>query len=102
MFRRYSLTGFLLGIFLLLSACSGQTAQPNTNQSPASNQVLTFPNVGISDANVTYLDPAQGADANTALVDNMIYSGLVQNDKDLNVIPDQATWQVSSDNKIYT
>jgi ABC-type oligopeptide transport system substrate-binding subunit len=53
------------------------------------------PNIGV-------LDPAQGADANSALAVNMIYSGLVRNDKDLNVIPDQATWQVSQDGKTYT
>ncbi|GAC1373202.1 MAG: ABC transporter substrate-binding protein [Ktedonobacteraceae bacterium] len=33
---------------------------------------------------------------------NMLYSGLVRADKDLNVIPDQATWQISADHKTYT
>lgn len=28
--------------------------------------------------------------------------GLVRTDKSINVIPDQATWQISSDNKVYT
>jgi ABC-type oligopeptide transport system substrate-binding subunit len=32
----------------------------------------------------------------------MIYSGLVRLDKDLNVIPDQATWTISADRKVYT
>src|SRR5436305_1212203 len=32
----------------------------------------------------------------------MIYSGLVRSDKDLNVVPDQATWRVSADGKTYT
>jgi len=63
---------------------------------------LRFPNVGISDANSAFLDPAQGPDSNTAQVASMIYSGLVKSDVNLNVVPDQATWDVSTDNKVYT
>jgi ABC-type oligopeptide transport system substrate-binding subunit len=32
----------------------------------------------------------------------MIFSGLVRSDRNMNVIPDQATWDVSSDNRTYT
>ena len=32
----------------------------------------------------------------------MVYSGLVQDDINLNVVPDQATWDISADNTIYT
>ena len=68
----------------------------------AAKQVLRFPNVGIADANSAFLDPAQGPDANTAQVASMIYSGLVKSDVNLNVVPDQATWDISPDNKVYT
>ncbi|OLB57531.1 MAG: hypothetical protein AUG45_05995 [Ktedonobacter sp. 13_1_20CM_3_54_15] len=61
---------------------------------------MRFPNVGISDS--ASLDPALGPDANTAQIVTMVYSGLVRSDVNLNVIPDQATWDVSSDNRVYT
>jgi oligopeptide transport system substrate-binding protein len=93
---------FLGAMVLILSACGGggtNTSNKNS-KTPATTQVLRFPNVGITD--VAVLDPAQGPDANSAVVVNMLYSGLVRTDKNLNVIPDQATWQVSSENKVYT
>jgi oligopeptide transport system substrate-binding protein len=94
---------FLSVLLLVLAGCnSGTTTVPTTNATPvlASNQVLTFPNVGTQDIGV--LDPAQGPDANSAIAVNMIYSGLVRFDKNLNVVPDQATYSISSDNKTYT
>ncbi len=94
---------FLSALLLLLAACSGgSTNAPKANGTPAlaSNQVLIFPNVGTQDISV--LDPAQGPDANSAVAVGMIYSGLVRFDKNLNVMPDQATWTISSDNKTYT
>jgi len=91
--------GFLL---LVMVACSGSTS-PSTSKGSttlAAQQVLTLPNVGTSE--ISTLDPAQGPDQNSALAVNMIYSGLVRSDAHLNVIPDQATWQASSDSKVYT
>jgi len=98
-------TALLLLSFLLiiLAACGESTTNtPTTNGTPslASNQVLTFPNVGTRDIGV--LDPAQGPDSNSALAVSMIYTGLVKFDKNLNVVPDQATWVISPDNKVYT
>jgi oligopeptide transport system substrate-binding protein len=94
-----------LGILMLaLAACagSGSNTTSNTTSTPAlaSQQVLRFPNVGIADA--ASLDPATGPDANTGQIVGMIYSGLVRSDVNLNVIPDQATWDVSSNNTVYT
>src|SRR5205085_9569894 len=60
----------------------------------------TFPNVGTQD--IGTMDPAQGPDANSAVAVGMVYTGLVKFDKDLNVVPDQATWSISSDRKTYT
>ena len=91
-----------LSLMLILAACGGGSS--NTTGSgtpaPAASQILRFPNVGTKDIGV--LDPAQGPDANSAQAVGMIYSGLVRSDKNLNVVPDQATWDVSSDNRIYT
>ncbi|MBA2285915.1 MAG: peptide ABC transporter substrate-binding protein [Ktedonobacteraceae bacterium] len=93
---------FLSALLLILAACGGGSTSPNVSGTPvpASHQVLRFPNVGTRDIGV--LDPALGPDNNSVLAVNMIYSGLVRSDKNLNVIPDQATWDVSSDNKVYT
>jgi len=102
--RRLPATFSLLGaLLIILAACGGSsTTTPTTSGTPslASNQVLTFPNVGTTDIGV--LDPALGPDANSGIAVGMIYTGLVKFDKNLNVVPDQATWTISPDNKVYT
>jgi oligopeptide transport system substrate-binding protein len=87
---------------ILLAACGGQTASTivNGTATRTTKQTLVFPNVGIQD--LDSLDPTQDSDSNSLLALNMIYSGLVRLDKDLNVIPDQATWTISADRKVYT
>ena len=93
----------LSSLLIILAACGGATTNtPTANGTPslASSQVLTFPNVGTRDIGV--LDPALGPDSNSALAVGMIYTGLVKFDKNLNVVPDQATWVISPDNKVYT
>ena len=93
---------FLSGLLLILAACSGSSTTPTTGVSTAlaADQTLILPNVGTRDIGV--LDPALGPDANSAVAVGMIYSGLVKSDKNLNVVPDQATWDISPDNKVYT
>ncbi len=102
--RRLPATFSLLGaLLIILAACGGSsTTTPTTSGTPslASNQVLTFPNVGTTDVGI--LDPALGPDANSGIAVGMIYTGLVKFDKNLNVVPDQATWTISPDNKVYT
>lgn len=104
--RRYSLVLASLSILsvfvLLLAGCGGASSPSNggSTTAVASKQVLTFPNVGIQDIGV--LDPAQGPDANSAIVVGMVYTGLVRFDKNLNVVSDQATWNLSPDGKVYT
>ena len=94
---------FLCVLMLTVTACGGCSTTPTTTGTTlATTQLLRFPNVGIADANSAFLDPAQGPDANTAQVASMIYSGLVKSDVNLNVVPDQATWDISPDNKVYT
>jgi oligopeptide transport system substrate-binding protein len=88
---------------LVVVACGGSsTTSPTPGATPklAANQVLLLPNVGTSD--VATMDPAQGPDANSALAVSMVYTGLVKFDKNLNVVPDQATWVISPDKKTYT
>jgi oligopeptide transport system substrate-binding protein len=93
---------FLFLLALTLAACGGsETPLPaGSTPGPTSKQILKFPNVGTTD--IGKLDPSQGLDANSGIVASMVYSGLVKSDKNLNVIPDQATWQVSQNGKVYT
>ena len=103
--KRIPVSLLILSSFLIiLAACGGgsNTTTPTASgtPAPASSQVVTFPNVGTRDIGV--LDPAQGPDANSALAVGMVYTGLVKFDKNLNVVPDQATWVISPDNKVYT
>lgn len=95
--RRPVLLIFLLAV--VLAACGGGSTTP-TSTNLAANQTLVFPNVGTADIGV--MDPAQGPDANSAIAVGMVYSGLVKFDKNLNVVPDQATWSISADRKTYT
>ncbi|EFH90850.1 peptide ABC transporter substrate-binding protein [Ktedonobacter racemifer] len=93
----------LCALLLILVACSnGNSSKSPGNGTPSQSvaQVLKFPNVGTEDA--ASLDPAQGPDENTGQVISMIFSGLVALDANLNVVPDQATWQASDDGKTYT
>jgi oligopeptide transport system substrate-binding protein len=90
-------------LLMMLASCGGNTSNPSPTATSglASRQVLTFPNVGTQD--IGDLDPALGPDANSVLAVDMIYSGLVRPDRNLNVIPDQAkTWDISPDHKVYT
>ncbi|TMD89028.1 MAG: peptide ABC transporter substrate-binding protein [Chloroflexi bacterium] len=89
----------------ILAACgnggaASTTPTPSSAPKLAAKQILTFPNVGITDSGPP--DPALVTDQNTDLIVNMIYSGLVKSDINLNVVPDQATWDVSDDNRVYT
>ncbi|HZR41069.1 MAG TPA: peptide ABC transporter substrate-binding protein [Ktedonobacteraceae bacterium] len=107
--------GFLVVLMLfltiILAACAGggnssssgsagTTTSSGKTPLPAAKQILTFPNVGTTD--LTTLDPALGLDQNSAVVARMLYTGLVKTDQNLHILPDQATWQISSDNKVYT
>lgn len=101
--RLHWLTCLLFGLCLLaLSACSGAAtgADVGTPPVPAARQVLVLPNVGIQDLDT--LDPTQASDANSELAFTMIYSGLVRRTQDLAVVPDQASWTISPDRRVYT
>jgi oligopeptide transport system substrate-binding protein len=102
---------FLSGLLILLAACGNESATPlpSGRSMLAARQVLIIPNVGAQE--IGFLDPAQepdpnnadqGPDPNSALAINMLYSGLVRSEKDFKIVPDQASWDISSDNKTYT
>lgn len=61
---------------------------------------MVLPEVGAVDVNT--LDPVLGTNQQAMLLIKMLYSGLVRLDKNLNVLPDQATWSISGDRKVYT
>ncbi|GCE16425.1 peptide ABC transporter substrate-binding protein [Dictyobacter kobayashii] len=102
--RRLSATlVFICAAVLLLAACgggSGTMLLTNGKPTLAPGQNLTIPLVGITD--VPSLNPTDEQNANTKILMNMLYSGLVRTDKNLQVVPDQATWTISADQKQYT
>jgi oligopeptide transport system substrate-binding protein len=91
---------FLAGVLVGCGGASNVSVVQSGALIPAPPQVLTFPDVGVTD--ITSLDPALGFDMNTSIVMNMLYSGLVRLDNNAQVIPDQATWKISPDGKVYT
>src|SRR5215469_7558419 len=72
----------------------------SAESTPAPSQVLTFPDVGVTD--ITSLDPALGFDMNSSIIMNMLYSGLLRLDNNSQAVADQATWEISPDGKVYT
>ena len=97
-YARAIVLGLLAALVSLLAACGGSSASDNK---PAAQQVLHFPNVGTAD--IGKFDPASGSDSNSNLANSMVMSGLVRHDANLNVVADQAaSWNVSSDNRVYT
>ncbi|HEV2583183.1 MAG TPA: peptide ABC transporter substrate-binding protein [Ktedonobacteraceae bacterium] len=97
--RRPAVLICLCVLAVVLAACGSGPTTP-TSPNLAANQTLIFPNVGTPDIGI--MDPALGPDANSAIAVGMVYSGLVKFDKNLNVVPDQATWSISADRKTYT
>jgi ABC-type oligopeptide transport system substrate-binding subunit len=96
----------LVCLILCLLACvacgSEKTVTPGVSPTPKPQvkQSLILPDVGIQD--LDNLDPAQGTTENSQIAMNMLYSGLVRQDSNLNIVPDQATWTISADRKTYT
>src|SRR5579859_7555334 len=96
-------SGFsLLFMAVILVGCgvSNNSSIADAQSTLAPSQVLTFPDVGVTD--ITSLDPALGFDMNTSIVMNMLYSGLLRLDNNAQAIADQATWKISPDGKVYT
>lgn len=78
----------------------GRTQQ-GSEGAASSTRFLLYPNVGATDAGS--LDPAANPNANTLLVDQMVYGGLLSYNSDMQVIPGLAqSWMVSFDQKTWT
>ncbi|MDB9712516.1 ABC transporter substrate-binding protein [Flavobacteriaceae bacterium] len=84
----------LLLIILLLNSCSN-------NNNPINKDHLVFKY--NEHKNISSLDPAFAKDNADIWVINQLFNGLVEMDKDLNIIPSIAKkWSISDDGKIYT
>jgi oligopeptide transport system substrate-binding protein len=84
---------------LLLAACASQDSPQLAPAGPVPERGGTF-RLALEPAQT--LDPALTDDAYEATVANQVFSGLVQWDSDLNVLPDVAqSWTVSSDGREY-
>jgi len=95
---------FLFLLTFLLSGCifGGGPPPKKLVKAPASKQVYTVPQVGVTQLT---LDPAQLLPGDQASLNaiEMIYTGLVQFNDNLQVEPQLAqSWQVSSDGLRYT
>jgi oligopeptide transport system substrate-binding protein len=96
----------LLFLLLFLFAACSLGGGPQTQKlvkAPASKQVYIDPQVGISD--LTTLDPTQvlTGDQSSLNAIQMIYTGLVQLNDHLQIVPQLAqSWEVSSDGLLYT
>ncbi len=85
----------LLGMLLVMTGCD-QSSLPQRQQ-----QVLVWPNVGVTD--LPQFDPALASDDNSVQAVKLVFSGLVKLNQQLQVVPDSAySWQVSPDGKMYT
>jgi oligopeptide transport system substrate-binding protein len=85
----------LLSVLVVASGCNQNL--PVQHQ----KRILTWPNVGVTD--LPQLDPALASDSNSDQAVQLIFSGLVKLNEQLQVVPDAAySWQVSPDGKTYT
>lgn len=95
---------FLGLLTVLLSGCifGGGPAQKTLVKAPASKQVYTVPQVGVTQLT---LDPAQVLPGDQASMNavQLLYTGLVQFNDSLQIAPQLAqSWQVSPDGLRYT
>jgi ABC-type transport system substrate-binding protein len=85
----------LLAVLLVVSGCD-QNEPPQRQK-----HVLVWPNVGVTD--LPQLDPALSSDNNSVQAVQLIFSGLVKLNAQLQIVPAAAySWQVSPDGKTYT
>ncbi len=91
---------------MLLVACGGSTSSSTTpvpsQKAPASQQVLNMPfQNGVSDLKT--LDPALVSDLNSTEAINLVFTGLVQVNNQLAIVPQLASsYQLASDGLTWT
>jgi oligopeptide transport system substrate-binding protein len=103
-FKMKFLPACLALIAVLFAACgggSGNSTNTATSKAPASQQVFTFPEEGVSDINT--FDPALASDLNSSQALTLVFTGLVQLNDNLQVVPQMASsWSTSSDGLTWT
>jgi len=102
--KRVALLSSLVIVFaMLLSACGGGTVPSgsgSTAKAPASQQIYRW---GLNLPDITSFDPGTATDSPSIQAINLVYTGLVQLDDNLNVKPQLASsYAVSSDGLTYT
>jgi oligopeptide transport system substrate-binding protein len=102
-YMHFSLMLCLLAFLLAACNLGGGPQAQKLVKAPASKQVFIDPQVGVTD--LTTLDPAQVLTGDQASLNaiQMIYTGLVQLNDNLQIVPQLAqSWDVSSNGTLYT
>ena len=91
-------------IAILLAACGTGGTTPTTShaaKAPANKQVYIYPQTAVAD--IKTFDPALSTDYNSIVAIDLVFTGLVQLDDNLNVRPQLAqSWQLGSDGLTWT
>jgi oligopeptide transport system substrate-binding protein len=102
-FRMKLLPACLALMALLVAACGGggTSTTTGTQKAPASQQVLVLPEEGVAD--IATFDPGLSTDLPSISAIDMIYTGLVQLNDNLQVQPQLASsWNESTDGLTWT
>jgi oligopeptide transport system substrate-binding protein len=102
-FRMKLLPACLALIALLVAACGGGTTTQTTGsqKAPASQQVYVTPETGVAD--IATFDPGLSTDLPSISAIDMVFTGLVQLNDNLQVEPQLASsWNESSDGLTWT
>jgi oligopeptide transport system substrate-binding protein len=98
------LPAFLALIALLVAACGGggsSNSSSGTTKAPASQQVFVYPEEGVPD--IATFDPGLSTDAPSIQAIDLVFTGLVQLNDNLQVVPQLASsWSESSDGLTWT
>jgi len=106
----FVLTAVVIASLLCVASCgSSQTGQSTEAQQPAEIQQgdaqiqVADQLVILIGANASTFDPHKCSDSNTEMLNKNIYSGLVQFDKELSILPDLAyEWLLADDDLTWT
>lgn len=91
----------LVAVVVALIGVNAATTEATTPAAAAGNQKLIWSIEGVNE--LPGLDPANPSNAQSVLVINLVFGGLVKLDAQLNVVPDGAeSWSISEDGKTYT
>ncbi|GAC1465408.1 MAG: ABC transporter substrate-binding protein [Chloroflexota bacterium] len=96
-----TLIGLVVLIAVIIGAVSVARGAGHRTATAIRPAVLRWADEGASD--VASLDPANGPDFNTSLVEQLIYGGLIRFGPGFEILPDLAEhWSTSADGRTYT